>query len=843
VTDKGIGRWQEVEYREAFDKHVEASDFPVVLLLMEGQPAPRLPFLKQLHWIVTRDPASEKDVGRLIDAVVHGGDPETSERWRYTSPYRGLSAMEEKDSDYFFGREQETIEVLRVLASQPRRLPILLGNSGVGKSSLAQAGVIAALRRQAWPEGAGGSAAWPETFKQSRSWCFLTLKPGAEPMRALVESFLRTWEYEAIDPKWEEWQKEWVDRLQDGRASLRGLLDATERRYEEIGKPKLPAFFLYVDQAEELYVRAKDQRRRFSEVVRQGVVDPRLLALMSMRSDFLGQLQNDEALFAAHCKIDVPPLRREQLSRVITKPAKELGARFESEQLVAIITERTLEDSATDVGALPLLSYTLDDMWTEMVGRGDGILRLPAGAFELGGVLAERANSFLNRNPQWEAALRRVLTIRLTTVRTEGDPARRRARRSEFSEDEWRLVSELADHPNRLLVTAAPEGAEPYAEVAHEALFRRWDKLRDWISAEREFWHGGRRSTMTGGAGKPRQRLPNRMRCFRGWRLRKQRTAKPTPAGSVESRARIHRAFTKGRARPERGEAPARNSARASARGSCPSPGGERSARTAGASCRGRMARLRAEREAHKQKGRAAAEEAARVRAEEEARKQGGLTRRARWMTVGAAIAGILLASGTYFGVCWWNWSQIRDSMEPSDFEHHLATFWLSPFASEAKSKLAGLAEFERIQKSKSRSISELEEFADKYPTSLYYSFVRLRLRRLQAIESGRYTLVLAGSSTHVLQAEEFNALDCSQLYTARNEIYYAVGYCFLTEKAINQFQTRAECSTDCKMIKNFNNLAQDVLSPIEYTNIGLLLNREKEKVPSCPSASAPVCN
>ena len=34
------------------------------------------------------------------------------------------------------------------------KLAILLGNSGVGKSSLAQAGVIAALMRQVWPEAA-----------------------------------------------------------------------------------------------------------------------------------------------------------------------------------------------------------------------------------------------------------------------------------------------------------------------------------------------------------------------------------------------------------------------------------------------------------------------------------------------------------------------------------------------------------------------------------------------------------------------------------------------------------------------------------------------------------------
>jgi hypothetical protein len=71
---------------------------------------------------------------------------------------------------------------------------------------------------------------------------------------------------------------------------------------------------------------------------------------------------------------------------VIREPARQLSAHFESDELVDVITRRTLEDSAKDVGALPLLSYTLDDMWTEMVRRGDGVLRLPAAAFELGGV-------------------------------------------------------------------------------------------------------------------------------------------------------------------------------------------------------------------------------------------------------------------------------------------------------------------------------------------------------------------------------------------------------------------------------------------------------------------------
>jgi formylglycine-generating enzyme required for sulfatase activity len=215
--------------------------------------------------------------------------------------------------------------------------------------------------------------------------------------------------------------------------------------------------------------------------------------MMSLRADFFGELQKDEALYAVHRQINVPPLRETELRKVLSRPAEMLSARFESPALLDIITRRAAEDSVKDVGALPLLSYTLDDMWTHMVKAGDGVLRLPAKAFELGGVLVDRADKFLATHPGAENALRRILTLRLATVREDGEPTRRRAPRSEFSDEEWRLVSELADHPNRLLVTARSESGEHYAEVAHEAIFRRWDKLRDWIGGEREFlaWRNG----------------------------------------------------------------------------------------------------------------------------------------------------------------------------------------------------------------------------------------------------------------------------------------------------------------------------------------------------------------
>jgi formylglycine-generating enzyme required for sulfatase activity len=485
VGKNSLGPWQVIEYNEAFVRRVREPGYPVVLILLQDQTAPGLPFLHQLHWIITPDPSSEDTVGKLLEAA-GGSDVKQHELWRYTAPYRGLAAMTESDCDFFFGRAQETFDVINALATTPDKMPILLGNSGVGKSSLAQAGVIGAMLRQSLPDHAVEAGAWPTAFSDSRHWCYLTLRPGTEPLRALVEQFLRVWQFEATDPKREKRLNDWIASLQSGEATLRGLLDATQARLHELNQTKPPAFFLYVDQGEELYVRAPEsQRARFSEVLAGGLADPRLRAMMSLRADFFGALQNDEALYAVHRQINVPPLREPQLRDVVSRPAQILGAQFEAEGAAADLAHRAAVESAKDSGILALLSYLLDDVWSQMVKRADGVLRLEQRT--LGGVLVERAGAFVAGHPDAEDALRRLLTLKLATVRPDGEAMRRRAMRSEFDDAEWKLVSELADHPNRLLVTGTLEDGQAYAEVAHEAIFRRWDKLQKWIEQERGF--------------------------------------------------------------------------------------------------------------------------------------------------------------------------------------------------------------------------------------------------------------------------------------------------------------------------------------------------------------------
>jgi hypothetical protein len=187
--------------------------------------------------------------------------------------------------------------------------------------------------RQGWPDTFEENIPWPSAFRESRRWYFLVMRPGEAPLKALVELFLQTWQYDATDPAWEKRRSNWTTMLLSGEASLPGLLDATERRYNELGRDTPAAFFLYIDQGEELYVRGEeDQRRCFSEMIADGLGDSRFRALMSIRSDFLGALQSDEPLFRTHYKIDVPPLREAELREVVTHRSQARRAQHCSAQ-------------------------------------------------------------------------------------------------------------------------------------------------------------------------------------------------------------------------------------------------------------------------------------------------------------------------------------------------------------------------------------------------------------------------------------------------------------------------------------------------------------------------------
>lgn len=172
------GPWQRLEYFEALNRKAKEPQFPIVPVLLPSA-TPRLPFLYQLHQLQLADPTAMGALDPLLAALRGESAPTPSEPWRTMNPYRGLLAMTDADADFFFGREQLTADILERLR-RGERLLTLVGNSGVGKSSLVQAGMVAALRRQLWP--AGDARAWPGDLRESRSWLVLTMKPGETPL-------------------------------------------------------------------------------------------------------------------------------------------------------------------------------------------------------------------------------------------------------------------------------------------------------------------------------------------------------------------------------------------------------------------------------------------------------------------------------------------------------------------------------------------------------------------------------------------------------------------------------------------------------------------------------------
>ncbi|MFI2608306.1 hypothetical protein [Kitasatospora sp. NPDC018619] len=468
------------------------------------------------------------------------------------APYPGAAAFEAADAERFFGREALLDRLLALLAE--RRLVIVSGPSGVGKSSLVRAGLLARL---GWPPaggeavdrpGAGGGAGRPPA---DGGVPVALLTPGERPMEAYALALARLG--------------------QRAGGTTRGAPAPTA------GDP-----VLVVDQAEQLRTRCRDaaERTRFLDALvatATGIpgeapdglpaAPTRCRVVLVVRSDHCGPLLAEHPGLAGAGRQGVLAVGRpapDELRRAITEPASRSGCTVEGALLAVLIST-----AAQQPGALPLVSAALLETWRRRSGNALTLAGFQAtGGFE--GALARTAEALYNGLEAADRARAQAVFLRLggepagagedavggatalggallpgggalpggELVPGGEEGARTPARRAEFDDPG---VPELIERLVRARLVVVDRDT---VELTHQALPQAWPRLRGWLAEGREALGEQRRLTAAARGWAAADRDPGLL--FRGVRL--EELMRRVAAGELAA-AGVERAFLAASAR------------------------------------------------------------------------------------------------------------------------------------------------------------------------------------------------------------------------------------------------------------------------------------------------------
>lgn len=342
------------------------------------------------------------------------------------NPYRGLLPFDEGHGEMFFGRARAAIGLAKVVLQRP--LTVVTGASGTGKSSLVRAGLLPALRRRA-------AAARP-----GRTW--RVLGP-LRPRDAIGEPF-------------------------------------------PAAAPPDGITVVVIDQLEELLTWHGDRARGLMATLAQWITGrpDGVRVIVTVRADFEPLLEDGPlAPWWKAGRYVVPPLSLDELRAAIERPADLRDLHFEPSRLV----EQIATEVAQMPGALPLLSFTLSELYRIYCERGEDDRALREADYRaLGGVagaVTQRADAELaaldRLDPRYRTTVRNLMLR--ATDEIGGERARRRVPRSELvyaaADENDRIGRALARYVDARLLVAEASFAEP----AHDVLIRGWPQMLRWL--------------------------------------------------------------------------------------------------------------------------------------------------------------------------------------------------------------------------------------------------------------------------------------------------------------------------------------------------------------------------
>jgi formylglycine-generating enzyme required for sulfatase activity len=425
-----------------------------------------------------------------------GLDPEafaTDAKLRPT-PFPGLASFGDDDADaaLFYGRSREIAHVLEDLRSmralRDQRPLVIQGASGAGKSSLLKAGIIPRLRHE------------------TPAWLPLrAFRPGADPLLNFAEALSRTLaDYggrEAHGVIRDRLQDEWLKAAREkgelapsGIATLEDALESEGERLRLRASRPGATILIGVDQAEEMARAESYSGEALADYLRVALAStksPWQLAF-TIRTDSFPELQRHRRFQDLEARgYDLRAIPVFRFTDVVEEPAKRYGVEVHPHLVDALIEDAPKADS------LPLLAFALQRLWRQYAVSGALTKYNYDKVGGLKGLIEDAAERALRGiRPELDAPLpagdptKRVLDLGRSTfvpalvqVNDQGQPIRRVPEWNAFNEDQHELLKRFEEW--RLVVKKGTEADGGTVEVAHEALFREWGRLKEWLEPER----------------------------------------------------------------------------------------------------------------------------------------------------------------------------------------------------------------------------------------------------------------------------------------------------------------------------------------------------------------------
>ena len=249
-----------------------------------------------------------------------------------------------------------------------------------------------------------------------------------------------------------------------------------------------------VDQAEELARAEGESGEALADYLRAALASEThdWQLAFTIRTDSFPELQRHRRFQDLEARgYDLRALPVFRFNDVVEDPAKRYGVEIDPAMIDALMEDAPKED------ALPLLAFAMQRLWRQYGSSG---ALTEANYHAVGGLTgliedaAERALSGIEpehdvpRSPgrlsqRLDDLAAATFVPPLAEINDQGATIRRVSKWADFSEDQQELLSRFDRW--RLVVRKVTEADDGTVEVAHEALFREWGRLKDWLEPER----------------------------------------------------------------------------------------------------------------------------------------------------------------------------------------------------------------------------------------------------------------------------------------------------------------------------------------------------------------------